>query len=277
MKLAILLWIYKEPELCANRACVLRKLNPDIPIYVLFGGNLADSAEYEDLLRPWVDDFYAFPEPWTAQRKWLHGDQLIAAWHCERGRGFSWDTLFIAQWDLLLLRPLPQLCGTLRPDQLILPGLRPVREVADFWWWVRPGSTEGDDYARFSRSLGANFPSEPLCCNFVAGALPRRFLELYAALAAPDLGFLEYKMSIWAQVWGFGFCRDHAFQLAWETEKGRIRGLRRFDVMHAGKAPVSRALVALNSALPWGRRAIHPFHELWSPRLTPSVARRRSA
>lgn len=259
MDLAILFWVYKEPELCVERARLLRRFNPGRKIYVLFGGAGADRPAFEAALASVTDDFYAFDEPWPAQRKWLHGDQLISAWHRDRGRHLTWDTIFIAQWDLLMLAPLEQLCGALQADELLLPGLRPVDEVADWWWWTRPGSEERRDYDAFLASLGACAPAHPLCCNFLAAALPRRFLDRYAQLATPDVGFLEYKMPIYAQAWGFGFCTRHAFNPFWRTDPAASRLGRRFATLHAEKGEIPTLMVQLNSVLPWGRRVFHPY------------------
>ena len=63
MKLAVLFWCYKKPELCEDRVRHLRRDNPDAPIYVLFGGDPADAPEFERRLGPMVDDFYVFDEP----------------------------------------------------------------------------------------------------------------------------------------------------------------------------------------------------------------------
>jgi len=41
MKLAVLFWFYKEPEICHNRLEILRQHNPTVPIYGLYGGDLA--------------------------------------------------------------------------------------------------------------------------------------------------------------------------------------------------------------------------------------------
>jgi len=49
MKLAILFWFYKEPEICQNRLELLRQNNPTISIYglnltILFKQSVANRA-----------------------------------------------------------------------------------------------------------------------------------------------------------------------------------------------------------------------------------------
>jgi hypothetical protein len=259
LQLANLLWVYKEPELCVERARRLRRLNPTLKLYVLYGGDLAEADRFRQALDPYYDDFYAFSEDWPSERKWLHGDQMIAAWHRDRGMVLPWDTIFVAQWDILMLEPLDTLCAGLQPDELILPGLRSIRDVESWWWWTRSDSVEAREYRAFAEALGAAFPEDPLCCNFLAAALPRAFLDRYAALENPDLGFLEYKIPVYAQAWGLGFCRDHPFNPVWRHEMRRDPVSRYFDTLHAEKAPIPTPVVQLNALLPRGRRVFHPY------------------
>ena len=100
--------------MCVERARRLRRLNPSLKLYVLYGGDLAEADRFREALDEYSDDFYAFSADWSAERKWLHGDQMIATWHRDRGANLPWDTIFIAQWDILMLEPLDRLCAGLR-------------------------------------------------------------------------------------------------------------------------------------------------------------------
>ena len=48
MELAILFWFYKEPEICLNRLKILKKYNPDLKIFGLFGGDIKEEKNYND-------------------------------------------------------------------------------------------------------------------------------------------------------------------------------------------------------------------------------------
>ena len=265
--LAILLWVYKDLPLCVNRAKSLRRLNPQNPIYVLYGGEPDQANLFEAALASCADDFFAFPGDVPPSWKWLHGDQLIACWFDRRGRHLDWDTIFVAQWDLLMLAPLAKLCARLEAGQLLLPGLRPIEEVEDWWWWVRPGSAEHADYRDFMALIEATWamPPRPLCCNFIAAALPRAFLERYAVIAMPTVGFLEYKIPVYAQLWGFDFCVDHPFNPSWYHEESRSRVSRYLTTLHAEKTPIPTPTVLLNAISPWGRRVFHPYTKPYPP------------
>ena len=93
MKLAILFWFYKEPEVCKNRLEILRQNNPKTPIYGVYGGNPQEAEQFESVLSPYLDDFHAFIEDKDSLWKWLQGDLLLTHWYRERGKDLDWDTI----------------------------------------------------------------------------------------------------------------------------------------------------------------------------------------
>jgi hypothetical protein len=263
VRLAILFWIYKDLPLCVDRARHLRKLNPELKIYCLFGGDPRDADAFGAALSPWMDDFYAFTEDRPVEWKWLQGDQIIGRWFTERGANLEWDTVFIAQWDLLILAPLAELCSGLRADQILLPGLRPIREIEHWWQWVLPNTAERRDFEQLCSLVAQTYPlpEELLCCSFPAGALPRNFLERYVKIPQPDIGFLEYKMPLYAQLWGIEFWRDHPFQLFWRDRYGGKPLQRYMKTFHAEKQQVRTLAVLWNALLPGGKRVFHPYNK----------------
>ena len=129
MKLAILFWFYREPKTCENHLKMLRKYNPDTPIYGLYGGNLEEADNYRQVLNNYLDDFYIFSQNKDSNWKWHLGDLLITDWYRERGKDLSWDTIIIVQWDMLVFGSVDHLFSMLKADQILLSGLRPIQEV----------------------------------------------------------------------------------------------------------------------------------------------------
>lgn len=261
MDLAIILWVYKDLDVSLNRAEWLRRLNPGAQIFCLFGGPVEESPQFEEAISPLVDDFYVFRKHWSPTEKWLQGDKMLTIWYSERGQTLEWDTVFVAQWDLLLLKPALSVCGTLRDGQLILPGLRRIAEVEHFWYWLSPNQNRRAEYDEFVHSLteSERMPEDPLCCNFLACALPRKFLEKYCA-EAPDIGFLEYKLPMMAQAWGFSFCTDHELNPVWAYEGKYPRLVPYLATLHAEKKTVFGGLVGIHALIPGRARAFHPYH-----------------
>ncbi len=218
MKLAILFWFYKEPEICKNRLELLRLHNPTTPIYGLYGGDIASADLYKSVLESYLDDFYIFSEDKDSYWKWIQGDLMIAHWYRERGKKLEWDTIVVVQWDMLIFGAVEQLFSILKQDQILLSGLRPVAEVENDWQWVSPRFPElRQRYLKFLEHVQKNYDykQNPLGCLFIVAGFPRTFLEKYSKVEEPELGFLEYRIPIYAQIFGTPFCENHSFQAWW--------------------------------------------------------------
>lgn len=218
MKLAILFWFYKESKVCQNRLEVLRQNNPDIPIYGLYGGDLKAADQYQLLLEPYLNDFYAFTLDKDSHWKWIQGDLMITHWYQERGKHLEWDTIIIAQWDMLIVGSVEQLFSMLKQDQLLLSGLRPITEVENDWQWVSPKFPQfRQRYLEFLEYVREtyHYTQNPLGCLFIVIAFPRSFLAQYSNVEEPELGFLEYRIPIYAQIFGNPFCENHPFNAWW--------------------------------------------------------------
>ena len=260
-KLAVLFWFYKEPHICENRLKLLRKYNPDMPIYGLYGGDPQEASDYEQLLARYLDDFYVFGQERDSQWKWLHGDLVIADWYSRRGHQLSWDTIVVVQWDMVVYGPIQKVFSMLQRDQVLLSGLRPIDEVEQQWSWTSPDYPDRRaEYLRFLDRVQKHFDfdSRPLCCLFVVVCLSRGFLDQYSRIEQPELGFLEYRVPIYAQVFRVPFCTDHPFEPWWDG----IDPFRRDLPLMAWQRRVDRRTMLGHLLNPWGARVFHPYREL---------------
>lgn len=254
-RLAILFWWYKEPEICAGRLRLLRRLNPDLQIYGLYGGPILQGRDASPLASL-LDDDWAFEEDRSPEWKWHHGDVMLGAWYRERGTHLAWDVVAIMQWDLLALAPLRRFFGNVARDQIYLPGLRPLEEVEDCWWWARPHTPQRDELSRFRAMMAARygFNGPYLACQFVMGLLPRRFLEEFVRNPEPELGFLEYKLPAFASHMGLRFLELPRLEVVWPMDlhtKGRV-------LLTAAKREIDDAVIANECLKPGGARLFHP-------------------
>ncbi len=278
MQLAVLFGGYKELALCVDRVRHVRKGNPDTPIYVLFGGEPAEAPRYEAALRPWVDDFYAFDEPPPATPdtlprryrggqfwKYMYGDLLIASWYRHRGTHLPWDTVIVVQWDMLVYGRIDEVFACLGKDQILLSGLRPVRDVADRWVWVAPQFPR--DHARYQRFLehvrdNYGYRGEPKCCVAVVMCYPRCFLDKFQHIEPKTLGFMEYRIPIYAEAFGVPFCTEHPFKAWWGTQRYSL-----WSTLRARPREIWAPAIWWNLRRRHGARVFHPW---W--RRTPSGA-----
>lgn len=254
-RFAILFWYYKQPEVCLDRAKLLRRLNPRIPIFGLFGGEPAEFPAYQQRLAGCLDDNWACQSR-DVEWKWRHGDRMICEWFVQHGHAHAWDTLIIMQWDMLALGSIHDLFGQLRRDELYLPGLRPLAEIEANWWWTRAGTEVHADYLDFKAWIAGpvGYRGELQACQFVSAALPREFLHRYAGIERPELGFLEYKIPTYAAAFGFAMRDLPHLKTTW---KGETPAGRRITLTTA-KTDIPAATIAAELLTVGGARLFHP-------------------
>lgn len=242
MRIAILFWFYKDIPLCENRLRLLRRHNPHISIFGLYGGDVNEAPRFNAALAPYLDDFYTFAETDDPQWKWQHGDLMINHWYRQRGNALEWDTIFIAQWDMVVTKPVGELFKGLQRDELLLSGLRPVTEVEDWWWWIKAGTERREEYQRFLEYMRTSrgYDADPLCCQFIVACLPRSFLERYSHVENAELGFLEYKIPMYAQLFGHRFFTDHPFNPWWADDPTTRSAPARHKVLNADVEEVGK-------------------------------------
>ena len=280
MNLAILFWFYKEPEICKNRLELIRKFNPTIPIYGLYGGDVSTVEQYKVSLGEYLDDFYVFTENKDSQWKWLQGDLLLTDWYLKRGKNLTWDTVIVVQWDMLVFGEIEKLFSMLKKDEILLSGLRPIKEVEKDWMWVTEKIPEHrQQYLTFLEYVQKtyHYKLEPLGCIFLVICLPRVFLDKYATVEQPELGFLEYRIPMYAQIFGIPFCEKHPFNAWWldcdSLYNHNRQPIKRFVNMLRSKfnsptLSASRTNVSLISIFrhlnsQTGARIFHPYQHLF--------------
>ena len=271
MKLAVLFWCYKEPAICEDRVALIRRRDPETPIYVLYGGDPDQAEAFESRLAPFVQDFYVCREepPAGAERyadafrggttwKYVYGDVLIAAWQRDRGHALEWDTVVVIQWDMLVFESIERAFACLRPGEILFSGLRPLSEVEEAWIWTAPDRPwQRQLYTDFVQHLRDryDYDQEPLACLAIVMAFPRTFLERFAEVERLDLGFLEYRLPMYAQVFGIPFCREHPFRPWW----GAVEPFKPFSALRALPREVWVATILWNRIRKDGARVFHPF------------------
>lgn len=254
LELAILFWFYKDAPLCENRVRLLRRHNPDSKIFGLYGGDPADQEVFRRCLHGYLDDFYCFETPQSAQWKWRNGDLVITEWYRQRGHSLDWDSVFIVQWDMLVTASVDDLFPDLRRGSIVLSAVRPIQEATGWFW--RDDPTERRNYDRFLTHLRHQYGpvADPLWCIFIIAVLSREFLDRYAQVSEPELGFLEYRLPTYAQIFGMDVVQAEGFVV---PSPGRNRS----DVVLTVGDGIPLTNVARNLVTPSGARVFHPFRD----------------
>lgn len=257
MNLGILFWFYKDLDVCRNRLQLLRRYNPDAPIFGLYGGNKDEAELFKSHLAPYLDDFSSVLSERDAEWKWLNGDLIITEWYRQVGWSLSWDTIIVAQWDMLILGPVAKVFAELREGEILLSGLRKVEEVFDWWRWVKQDEQR---YLEFVDYIHNEFDySDSLwCCQFVVACLPRRFFERYVNVKEPELGFIEYRVPTYARIFGVPFSNSKYIKCWWPTEPAAGDVPVRNRTITAAGQPISFKTIGYHLAQPNGSRIFHP-------------------
>ena len=260
MDFAILFWFYKDVEVCENRLRILRYYNPDVPIFGLFGGDVGKVAEYERL-NAYFDDMFVFDQARDSHWKWLNGDLMITEWFRRRGHSIRWDTLVIVQWDMLFYGHLKKVFNGLQKGEMLLSGLRPIGEVEPRWTWVNPVNPDlFNEYRDFISHVRKRygFHDEPLCCLFIVACFPREFLDKYSEIDSPELGFLEYKIPVYGQIFGIPFSTRNSFDPWWDDLEERKAN----TTLAAAGREIDWKVICLNLFTYNGKRVFHPYREI---------------
>ncbi|MBU4305733.1 MAG: hypothetical protein KJ893_08995 [Candidatus Omnitrophica bacterium] len=253
MKLAILFWFYKKPLICKNRLKILRKHNPKIHIYGLYGGNPAQKDIFISQLTDYLDDCYTFEYNAASYWKWCNGDLLITEWYRQCGQYLPWDSIVIVQWDMLILAPIEKLFSNLPHGQILLSGVRSIEKEAQGWEWVT-APEKRDKYLQFLSYIKKhyNYSHDPVFCIFIVVVLSRIFLEKYSKITNPELGFLEYRLPIYAQIFGIEIVTNHPFRTY-------LPGDKISDTVISVGRQISLKNIVKNLLIPSGARFFHPY------------------
>jgi hypothetical protein len=257
MKPDVLFWFYKDFEICKERLQRLRKLNTGVRVFALYGGSLLEANAAENALHGLVDDFYVYPEEKNSRWKWKHGDQMIAKWHEERGQYLKWETIFIMQWDMIILSPFENIFSTLKPQEILLSGFTPVSRISSWWPWVDP---KNSDFLSFKELLHTrfNYEGELFACLFIVVCLPRIFLDKYVACGHPEIGFIEYKIPTMAHMFNISVCSNHDFEPWWMSNPATKNVPKRLRTLNAVGQEIPFSVIFHELADNNGKRLFHP-------------------
>jgi hypothetical protein len=237
----------------------LRRLNPGVPVYGVFGGR---RRAFRRLIG--LDGLYRSRE--SPRWNWQHSDLVLQAWYREVGRRLAFDVVHVIEWDLLLLEPLESLYASVPEGAVGLTALTPISDLQEEWTWLRRGETrlEWEALLSYARTEWG-YDGTPYGCLGPGPCFPRAFLEAYAAVDAPVLCNDELRLPLFAQILGF--------PLSDTRLRGPWRGEREHPFFHFRDREIELSAIQAELAQPDGWRAFHPVRV----RIDPCLADARSS
>ncbi len=257
MNLSILFWFYKEIDVCENRLQLLKKNNPNVKIFGLYGGNEKEADKYKHRLGKYLDDFYIFTGRTDKEWRWINGDLMILDWYDVRGEGLSWDSIVVVQWDMLVFDSFKNQFAGINEGEIYLSGLRNLDSILEEKWHWTKSREERKKYLAFLEYVKKTYgytDKPPLCCLFILQILPRVFFEKYLTVKDKEIGMLEYKVPIYAKIFSIPFFKKD-LGVSWFTKN---------------EIPLNAKAIEINSSFiekelnkKDGWRIFHPYYKIW--------------
>lgn len=263
MSLAILFWFYKDPEICINRLELIKKYNPNTKIYGLYGGPKAEKELYKDKLKPFLDDFYTSKTEDTSW-KWIHGDLVLLEWYENRGKSLEWDSIAIVQWDMLIFTNLNNYFSDVKKGEVLLAGFQPLDKYTENnWSWTKSDykgshNKERDNYLQFLDYVEKeySYTDIPYCCQFIFEIFPKEFFSEYSNVKNKELGMLEYKIPIYAKIFGLNIIEKDLGVHWWQKDQETLP-------LNADTREIKDKLIKEELEKENGWRIFHPYFKQW--------------
>jgi hypothetical protein len=242
MSSAILFRFHKNLALCRNRLRHLRRLNPGVPIYGLYGGDSHFAGVANATLGGLLEHMHSLAGG-RAFWKWADFDRAVASWFRDAGQELPFERLHMVEWDMILLDSVDALYRSVPADAVGLTALTPLLEVEQRWTWMQQAGyrAEAEELFRWARDEHG-WQANPYTCLAWGASLPRRFLEDGQRLALPALGHDELRLPLAAQLLGYQLY-DTGFHC--KTESADLE--------------IEQAVIDAELAKPAGRRVFHPY------------------
>lgn len=213
MKRIILFRFHKLPLVCKNRLKLLRKYNPHIKIYGLYGGKQKDLSLMRKYLKEDLLNIFNLPE--DKKWKWLNSDFALRAWFINYGKNIDFDILYLIEWDLIYFDSLKKIYKNIPPEGMALTGLTLLKNVQDRWSWTteKPTKKEWLTLLSYVRK-NFNYNKQPLASLGPGPVIPRKFLVEYSKIEVQKLAHDELRLPLFAQIFGIKLF-DTGFYKKW--------------------------------------------------------------
>lgn len=240
--------------LCLNRLEHLRRFNPGVPIFGVYGGEPKGLAEARRSLAGHLEHVWEVPAT-DPSWKWRHGDLSLQRWYRELGRTLDFDVLHLLEWDLLVLASLGDIYGAAGSDGVALAGLTALEQIEAQWTWTSHPRAAGR-WALFRELVQERYgwKGPYLACQGPAGVFSRAFLDRYSREDPPDLVHEELRVPLYAQALGFPVTPlPHIYRTIKDPVEMRF--------FNCEKQAIAEGTIRAELAKVGGRRVLHPFYD----------------
>ncbi len=263
MKLSVLFWFYKKPKICLNRLELIKKYNPTIKIFGLYGGDKSKAKLYQTKLDKYLDKFYISKySSKDANWKWINGDLMILDWYKNYGYKLKkWNSIIVIQWDALILGSIKKQFSGIKINEVFISGTRVLdKNIEKKWSWTKPRGKERKHYLAFSKYIleKYNYQKKLLCSLFIIQIFSRKFFDKYLSIKNKELGMLEYKIPTYAKIFNIPLYKKNLG--VWWFNK---RGLKNKMPLNAEGIEIQDKFINSELRKKDGYRIFHPYFKIW--------------
>jgi len=242
-----------DPAVVLERIVLLKKINPQISIYGLYGGIESSFYYYRFLLDSHVAHNYCIKNK-TDEWKWKNVDIAVLLWYNEIGRNLDFEMLHIIEWDVLILDSIDKLYRTIPQNGIGLTGLKELSKLFGKWYWVRDiyQCEQWNNLLQYVQTK-FNYKNIPFGSQGPGACLPKSFLEGLSSIEIPELCNDEIRLPLFGQILGYNLY-DTGFLNNWfETSE--------MNYFNCNKRQINAHLINEELSLKNGRRFFHPYYE----------------
>lgn len=195
IKRIILFRFHENFDICRNHLQIIKKFNPGIEIYGLYGGAEKNFQKAKQLPLEYIWNIPMDDPHW----KWVNGDLCIRWWFKDFGQKIGFDILHVFEWDLVLLESVENQFPHIKGG-VAITGVKPMAKIYDTWDWVAPkrGRNEWLRLEGFVKKH-YHYQEKPLAGIFGGASFSKIFLEKYSKVEIPGWCNDEVRTPLFAQ------------------------------------------------------------------------------
>lgn len=233
-----------------NRVLFFKKLNPNVDVYGLYGGEKNTFLTVQkELSRIFVNLFFLKEE--NSELKWRLSDLTYQMWYNSIGSNLDFDVLHPIEWDLIFMESLDIMFAEVQYNTIGCTGLIPLHIIENHWYWTSEFTMRNEWLELlYLAETKYNYDDYPFATQGPGIVLPKDFLHKLNDIQIPPISVDELRIPLYAQMLKFDLVDNGLF--VWNCNENS-----RF--FNCNKIPVSFQLIELEMKRKNGFRAIHPF------------------
>lgn len=240
-----------EYEDYKQRLLFFKRLNPDVKVFGIFGGEREKFDEATENLQDCLETNYFLDHP-DPLVKALGGDIACQRWYRDVGWKYDFDVVHPLEWDLVFMDRLDRVYANCPADRISCTGLVKLKKIREKWYWTRDKERKKEWQEILKEAKEEyGYNDTPHAMLGPAAAFPRAYLEKLVSVKIPEINVDELRTPLFGQILGFKL-HDNRFYRKWFSGKEA-------RVFNCNKLPINFSVIEKQVGKKRGRRVFHPY------------------